>query len=853
MTAFVPAQRPGLRLALAFAARELRGGVSGFRVFLACLALGVAAIAGIGGLSAALSDGLKAEGRNILGGDLAFTLTQQEATPQERARLAALGAVSEMARMRAMVRGGEGEATMSELRAVDAAYPLAGSVTVDGADGLADALAERDGVHGLAADPALLDRLGIAPGDRVRIGNGTYELRATIASASDALAGGIGFGPNVLLSHEAMRATGLIQPGSLVTWTYRVALPAMVSDDELDRIAASVTDAFPDAGWRVRTRANASPQLERNVARFTQFLTLVGLTALVVGGVGVANAVAGFVDRKRESIAALKCLGATGGFVVGMHLLQVLALGLLAVGIGLAIGMALPYAAVWGLGDLLPIAIDARPDPLTLALAAAYGLLTALAFALWPLGRAHDVPVSALFREQVERSHARPRLRYLIWAGTAIAVLVGLAIITAYERRIALAFVIASTCAFLVLRVVAWAIMALARRSPRPRRTEWRLALVNLHRPGALTPSVVISLGLGLTLLVTLTLIDGSIRRQLTEALPERAPSFFFLDVPSSEAERFDAFLKERVPGGEIERVPMLRGTVKSLRGIAASDYPAPPQAEWVLRGDRGITFASAPPEGSAVVEGDWWPADHDGPPLVSFEAELAGDLGLAIGDTIEVNVLGRPVTATIANLRKVEWESLGINFVMVFSPDTFRGAPFNYLATLGYDDTNGEAGRGLVRDVADAFPEVTAIRVKEALETVDALMRDLAAGIRAASGITLVASVLVLAGALAAGHRHRIYDAVILKTLGATRRRLLAAFSLEYLLLGLVTALFGVLAGTAAAWAIVTHMMRFAFLFDAAGAVTVAAAALVLTVTLGLAGTWRVLGEKPARHLRNL
>ena len=361
------------------------------------------------------------------------------------------------------------------------------------------------------------------------------------------------------------------------------------------------------------------------------------------------------------------------------------------------------------------------------------------------------------------------------------------------------------------------------------------------------------SLGLGLALLVTVTLIDGSIRRQLTDSLPAAAPSFFFLDVPNRDGAAFDTFLRERTPEAAIERVPMLRGRIVSLRGIAAADYPAPPEAEWVLRGDRGITFAERPPEGSTVTAGAWWDADHDGPPLVSFDQELAGELGLSIGDAVEVNVLGRAITAEIANFRTVEWESLGINFVMVFSPDTFRGAPYSYLATLTSPDGTEEAERGLLRAVADAFPSVTAVRVKEALETINRLVGDLALGIRAASGITILASILVLGGALAAGHRHRVYDAVILKTLGAVRARLLAAFAIEYLLLGFATALFGLVAGGLAAWVIVTEVMDLDFHFDAAGAALAAGSALVITVALGLAGTWRILGEAPARHLRNL
>lgn len=856
MSAFAPpAKKPGLKLAFAFAGRELRGGVVGFRVFLACLALGVAAITGVGGLARGLGDGLASEGRVLLGGDLAFTLVQQEATPEQRAFLDGLGRVSRIASIRAMARGGNGEATLTEVKAVDGIYPLVGAVETQPGLALDAALAERGGVFGAVVAPALLDRLGVALGERIRVGSADYEVRATLTKEPDAIGGGIDFGPRVMLSEAGLAASGLIQPGSLVNWSYRVALPDDArSDGALETARTSAAQAFPDAGWRINTRLSVSPRLERNIDRFAQFLTLVGLTALVVGGVGVANAVAGFVDRKRETIASLKCVGASGGFVVLVHLIQVMALGLVGVAIGLVLGAAMPFAVAWGLGAILPVPFAPTVDGINLALGAAYGLLTALAFALWPLGKAHDVAVSALFRERIDGGGRWPRKRYIAAAGLAVIGLTGLAVLAAYDRWIAMLFVGAAAAIFMGLRLVASLIMALARRAPRPRGAELRLALANIHRPGALTPSVVISLGLGLSLMVTVVLIEGSLRRQLTGSMPEMAPSFFFLDVPNAEGEHFESFLAQRGGDARVERVPMLRGRVTSLKGIPAADYPTTPESEWVLRGDRGITFSATPPEGSTVSEGAWWPKGYDGPPLVSFGAELARELKLGIGDAIEVNVLGRPIAATIANLREIEWERLGINFVMVFSPNAFAGAPYTYLATLSYPDGAGdEHERGLLRAVADSFPNVTAVRVKEVLDTVNGLVGDLALAVRAASGVTLVASVLVLAGALAAGHRHRVYDAVVLKTLGATRLRLLAAFALEYLMLGAATALFGVVAGGLAAWFVVSRVMNLAFFPDAVAAGLAAVAALLLTVTLGLLGTWRVLGEAPARHLRNL
>jgi putative ABC transport system permease protein len=843
-----------LGLSLRLALRDMRGGFRGFVVFIACLAIGVAAIAGIGSLASGLGDGLAREARAILGGDVDFSLVAREATPAERAYLAGAGRLSTVASVRAMARDAGGAAVLVEAKAVAGAYPLAGTLGTAPAGDLAVLLGRRGGAFGAIADPALLARLGIKVGDRLQVGAAGFIIRAALTHEPDALSAGFGFGPRLMISQAGLAATGLVQPGSLVRWSYRLALPDGATAAAVKEAADAAKAHFPEAGWRVRTREQASAQIEQDIRRFTQFLAIVALTALVVGGVGVANAVAGYVERRREAIAVLKCLGATGGRVFSVYLLQVLMIALVGIAIGLAIGAALPFVLGWGFAALIPIPFVAAIQPGALLLAAAYGLLVALAFALWPLGRAHDVPVAALFRDAVADGPRWPRWRYRLLTGLAVAVVTALAVATAADRTVALVFLAAAAAAFALLRAVAAGLMALARRLPRPRHTLLRLALANIHRPGALTPSVVLSLGLGLTLLVALALIDRSIGWQLTAGLPAKAPSFFFVDIPSATAPDFRRFIAHEAPGATLDEVPMLRGRITALKGIAAADYKAAGNAASLLRGDRGITFAAAVPPGSRVVAGKWWAANDNGPPLVSFEDRLARDLGLKVGDTVVVNVLGRPVTATIANLRAVDWQSLGINFFMVFSPSSFRGAPYQDLATLTLPKGAGDAEEfAVLRAVAARFPGVATVRVKDALEEIGTLVARLALGIRAASAVALLASALVLAGALAAGHRQRLYDAVILKTLGATRRRILLAFALEYLMLGLATALFSIAAGALAAWAMLALVMEVPFHFDAAAVAAAALGALAFTIGLGLAGTWRLVGAKPAPVLRTL
>ena len=845
-------------LVFRLALRDLRGGLAGFGIFLACIALGVAAITGVGSVSRSLSDGLARQGRTILGGDASFDLIQREATPEEAAFLRRQGRLSSVSVLRAMARGDDTTTALVELKAVGADYPSTGTVVLDPPMPVADALAERDGAYGIVADAALKVRLDLKTGQTFHIGNQLYALRAVLVQEPDKLAAGIGLGPRVLMSDAGLAASGLIQPGSLVRRLYRVALPDQglgkpASAAALNALVAAAAKQFPEAGWEVRTRENVSPQFSRDLRRFTQFLTLVGLTALIIGGAGVANAIRGFVERKRPSIATLKSLGATGTYVFGLMLFEVMLIASLGVAIGLVIGIAMPFVVAAAFAAVLPVQLVPSIYPTQVLAGVLYGGWTALAFSLGPLGRAHDIPVSALFRDRVEPDRGGLRRRYVAMVSLAAIGLVATILLLSQERMLAVYYMVAVAAGFVMLRAVAWLLMAGARRIPHSHHVALRLAMANIHRPGALTPAVVLSLGLGLALLVSLTLIDGNIRAQLSRTVPGETPSFFFLDVQSAQAQAFRGFLESKAGDGKLEFVPMMRGRITKVAGTPVGRVKPTEKAAWVLQGDRGITFAPALPSGSKLVKGAWWPADYAGKPLVSLESDIADGLDLKIGDTVTVNVFGRDVTATIANTRKVDWRKFGINFVLVFSPNTFAGAPYSDLATVTFPKSGDPRELSLLRDVAVAYPSITSIRVKDALDAVSNVVGQLATAIRGAASVALVASVLVLAGALAAGQEARLYDAVVLKTLGATRARLLAAFLLEYGLIGLATAVFGVLAGAAAAYGVVAKVMSLEFVWLWPQALAAALGALVFTVVLGLAGTWRILGRKPAPYLRNL
>jgi putative ABC transport system permease protein len=843
-----------IRLAIRFSLREMRSGLSGFLIFLTCIALGVAAIGGVNSVARSISTGVANEGQVLLGADLRFELNQREATAVEHAFLTRLGGVAVSASMRSMARLEDGsDQALVEVKAVDDAYPLYGALRTDPQMKRTELLGERDGIFGAVAPDLLFERLGLKRGDRIKLGSATFQLRARIVTEPDAVSDGFGFAPRLMVSLPGLRASGLIQTGSLFEFAYKIRLADGASEAELTAIRDSAIREFPQAGWSIRTRSNAAPSLSSNIERFSQFLTLVGLTALVVGGVGVANSVRAYLYGKRGVIATFKSLGASGGFVFTVYLVQILLIAGLGILAGLVLGALMPYAANAALQSLIPLPAETGIYPGALGIAGLFGLAVTLVFALLPLGRARDVPATALFREMGFEGRGFPRLVYIVSALGIAAILALLAVLFSGDRWIASIFVGATVFAFIVLRTVGWLVQWLAKKSPRVRSTALRLAIGNIHRPGALTPSVVLSLGLGLTLLVTLALIDGNLRRQITNSLPERAPNFFFADIQGTEVEDFARLLAKEAPGGTLVRVPMLRGRVVALNGIAAEKITAPEGGAWVLRGDRGITYSETAPENVTLTQGKWWASDYAGEPLVSFSAEEAGELGLKLGDTVTVNVLGRDVTARIANFRQVEWESMGINFVMVFSPNTFAGAPHSWLATLTTKSATPADESRILNAVTRTFPAVTTVRVKDALDVINRLVGQLGTAIRAAASVALIASVLVLSGALAAGNRARIHDAVVLKTLGATRRTLVVAFSLEYMLIGLATAIFALFAGSLAAWFVVSRIMKLPAAFFPEVAVATVIVALALTVGFGLAGTWRILGHKAAPVLRNL
>jgi putative ABC transport system permease protein len=831
-----------LRLAWRLALRDLRGGVRGIRIVLACLALGVAAIAAVGSLRAAVDDGLAANGAALLGGDLDIDGGAQPLPAALRPWLEQRGAkISTIVTMRSLLVAPSGERQLIDLKAVDGAYPLIGTVGLDPAMPLGRAL---DG--GVVADPLVLERLHLHPGDTVRIGTASFKLSAALTAEPDHANGLAILGPRVIMAESALPSTGLVQTGSLLGYDWRLLLPPGTNTAAF---TASIRQAFPNSGWRIRDATEVSPGIDRAVDQTSLFLTLVGLCSLLVGGIGVATGVRAWMEARARTVATLRCLGAEQGTILRIFLLQVGLLCAAGIVIGVVVGALLPIAGLALFGNLLPVPAEAGIYPGPLLLAALYGALTAGAFALWPLARAAQIPGAALFRDALlPAGRGVPRPVWIVNILLAL-LLVGIVVGTAPERGLALWFCGSAAVTLLLFRG-GGALLQLAARRARVRRpVAWRLGVANLYRPASQAPLLLVALGLGLATLSAVALIQGNIRNQILGSLPERAPSFFFIDIQNDELPRFEQIVHS-IPGTtDLHQVPSMRARMVALNGVPVDQVHVKPGSEWALRGDRGLTYSAEVPRGSTVVAGQWWPADYDGAPEVSLDAGLADGWGLKLGDTITVNVLGRDLTMKIVNLRAIQWRQLAINFTLVASPGLLTHAPHMHIATVRDPPAQDAA---LLTAVTDALPNVTGIRIADILQSVAKLVGQLAAALAATGSVTLLSGALVLAGAVAAGQRRRVAEAVVLKTLGATRRQIRTAWLVEFGLIGATAGVIAAAIGTLASWGVMHYLLRAPWSFLPGVLALTVGGCVVVMLGFGYLGTAAALRVRPAPYLRN-
>ena len=833
-----------LKIAFRFAMRELRGGLRGFRVFLACLALGVAAIAAVGTVRAGIEAGLEKEGAALLGGDAEVEFTYRFAREDELAWLDTISTqVSETVDFRSMVvveRGENTERGLSQIRAVDSAYPLVGKVTLDPEIPLDAALAD----HGVVLERILADRLGLVAGDTVKLGTQTFTLRAILERYPDNASGGFGLGPRTIVLTSDLKGTGLLEEGSMFSTNYRLTLPP---NPNLDTLEKATEDQFRDQGLRWRDSRRGAGGTARFVERIGAFLILMGLSGLAVGGVGVSAAVRAYLSGKTSVIATLKTLGATRNTVFLTYFIQIGILTILGVAIGLALGGTIPLLAAPLIAEALPIPSDFTLQIAPLAEAALYGILAALIFTLWPLARTEQIRPATLFRDAFGTTNRLPALRYLIATALLLAALIGAAVWFSGTVWLTL-WTAGGIAGALFILVIAAFFARITAKALAKRTRGWptmRLALNAIGARGGETTSVVLSLGLGLAVLSAVGQIDGNLRASFSDELPEVAPSYFFVDIQPDQIDGFKARLDGDKDVRKVDSAPMLRGVITQINGENAEDVAG---GHWVVRGDRGVTYAAALPEGSDITEGAWWPEDYAGPPLMSFAAEEGAEIGLKLGDTVTVNILGRDITATIASFRNVSWETGGIGFVMTMNPSALQGAPHSWISTV-YASPESEAK--ILRDLATMYPNITAIRIRDVIDQVIEVVNGISAATRYAALATLVTGFLVLIGAALAGERARTYEAAVLKTVGATRTRILWSFALRAALLGLAAGIVALAAGILSGWAVTTFVMEGDYMVIWSNAFLIIGGGVMASLVAGLAFAIKPLAAKPARVLR--
>jgi len=833
-------------LSLRFAGRELRGGVRGFRIFLACLALGVAAIAAAGSTAEAFRRGLASQASEILGGDLSLTLRARQFNAGERAILEKAGRVSYSVASMAMAQAPSGERRLIELRGVNGTYPLAGKVTLASGGALQPALATKDGVAGAVVEQPLLDRLHMKVGDRFLAGNLPLVVRGVLLEEPDRLSRGFALGPRVIANIGAVQRGGFLAPGLPFGETARVALPP---GTPLQAEKARLKKALGGL-VRIRDREDAAPGIHRLIDQLEYFLGFIGLASLVAGGLGVFGAVSAYLEARKPVIATLKALGAEGQLVRDIYLIQIGLLAALGVAIGLAVGAAAPLVLGQIVKNDLPIPALFAVYPGPLLKAAAFGLLSAAAFSLAPLGRARSTPPASLFRSDL--SGALKVGPEIVGAGLAAAGLAAMAVVTAPTKLAALIMIGGVAASFGLLWLLGWGSARLAGRARARARGPLRIGLANLAGPHSAARTASPAIGLGVALLASVVLIQSALLNQVTEIAPRTAPALVFTDIPGDRTAEFDAAVArafgQPLTDKNYLREPFVTGRITKVRGQPVVAAAIPREDRWAYDSDISMSAIGPKPEDPGIEEGRWWPANYAGPPLLAMDVDVAKGKDVKVGDEVTVSVLGRDIDARVAVLRKVEFGGFGASFPLVVTPAAVEGANLRQVAIAKASKAQEAA---VIRELGRDFPTVNVISVREQLEAATDLFDRLALAVRGAAAVAALAGLLVLAGAIAARARARTREAATLKVLGASRGQILSAYVLEYGAVGVIAGAAGVALGYAAAWPVVVKVFHAKWSMDWEGVAALVGAAALVAGAGGLLAAFQALSKRPAPALR--
>jgi len=838
-----------MRFLFSLAWRDLRASGRSLWIFVACLVLGVSLVAAGGGLYRQVADALRADARLLFGGDVEVEY-QQPLPPEMLAWMSApsqgAATVSRLIELRTMLRSADGRAQLIELQSTDAAYPLYGEVTLSPAGSLDTALAEQNGNWGAALDATLAQRMGIAVGERVEIGNLSLAVRALITRQPDRSLRADWGGAPVLVSEGALRATGLVQPLSRVNYRYRVR-----TDQPPGVWRDAFTAAFPALDAEVETFDERSERMAEVLGQIGSGLLLIGFSALFIGGLGVFNSVQAYLQGKLASLATLRALGLRDRRLAAMVLIQILMLALLASAFGVLVGNAMALAGALATAERLPIGLllGGLWQPSLVALA--FGVLTALAFSIPPLGRALSVTPAVLFRGVDGQSLRTPHAAWWLTAEVG-AVLAGLLFLVLPDPRFGAAFVLATALLLALLDGITRALKHLAAQLQTS--TRWQLplpaqlALANLQQPTSPLRPALLSLGSALTLLVACTLVVTTLLRTVNETVPANAPALVFYDVQTEQIPILRETLQASLGLQQVRTAPLVLGRLAAVNGVALRDS-GNSEREREARDEHKLSNREGNFDDVVIDRGAWWPEGHTGAPLVAMEDREADQLGLQVGDMLRFDILGTPVQAKLTAIYSQRRMQSRLWLEAIFSDGVLDPFITRHVGAAYLPASETLAAQDRLAAVA---PNIATVRTESLLRETRALLGRASSGLAVVALVCLAASLLVLGSVVAASRSRQVYDATVMHAMGARHSLLRQVLLWEYGLLALVTASFATVAGSLLA----TGLLRWRLDMDPlglywSGALT---ALLVSVVSLGLGARYLLRQQQlnPALLLRS-
>lgn len=830
------------------ALRELRHGWKHFTVFVICLTLGVAIMGSVNSFGSIVENALEGEAKSLLGGDIEARIRGVEAADEQRQFLESYGKISYVATLRSMLYS-KGESTLVEIKSIDDAYPLVGELLLN--EDIPRSLALAD--NGVIVDGILLSQLGLKIGDEIRLGNKSYEIKATLKKEPDRVVQIFSFGPRVMMSHEALQKSGLVNTFSLIEHRYRILTPENIIADEVfeEEMEEVLDKKFPDVSWRVSTGTDGNRTVERFTDQLLSFLVLSGLATFLIAGIGIGSSARAYLEKKLQTIAIFKTLGASRDTVLKIY---IMVLGILAIlgGIaGILISIVIVSLVLPLISPILPV-LDPQTDisiaPLMLALW--YGVLIAYLFSMPALLSALNIRPSLLFRSKTGVLLFRNDSTVRKIVGILTFVLLGTLLATARDGEfilgaigvMLLAFVLFGLCAVMVRKVT---------RNIKVKKPWLQLALGNLHRPGSTTGTVIFAIGISLTVLIALTLTEANFQSRIKDLVEEKAPSLFMLDIQPHQEQALRSLLLEYATEDQIMIYPMVRGRISAINGKPVKESDVDDDVRWAVRGDRGLSSSATLPENAELIMGKWWPEDYRGKPLMSVDERFINGMDLEIGSTITINILGEEVTAEVVNARDIDYTTFQINFAMMLSPGVLDNFPRTYLSTVHLKE-NLDKEAELVRKITTILPGVTIIRTTEVVEIVREIVGHIATALRITVAISLFAGLLVLISALSATIEQRLYDTAVLKVLGARQLDIIKSCTAEWMLLALITSFIAAGIGTFGSWLITMRFRGHEFFLMPEVTITTILTCIVVILLTGYAGNRRLFNLRPAQLLRN-